>query len=253
MQPLEGSHELLQKYVPIQYRGLNFSQIGLGKFIQKQFLATATVNGVGGFKVMYSQLDGLARHAASFGSYWDLETENLVSFFPDTRFVWLVRKDTLRQAVSLAKAMQSDAWDYETQLRYAGKYVFDFLHIHKLVRHLRRQNQCWERFFESNNICPLILTYEKLAEDPAATLLRALEFLDLPPPDPQLPENRYFRRQSDYTSDQWVRTFREAEASLAIRIWVILRWLIQGGPRLWIGRVLRLLRLRLLWRNMHVG
>ncbi|HSV43830.1 MAG TPA: Stf0 family sulfotransferase [Candidatus Bathyarchaeia archaeon] len=176
-------------------------------FLVRLFDVTRTKNGVGGFKMMWEQLAYVYEQAQGFlgGScVYDLHR----FFPPGIRYIWLIRKDELRQAVSWAKAIQTDAWDCHQQLKYKGSYRFDFYRIRNLLYMIRERNRQWALFFEHNHIQPWIISYEELIGDLLGTVRLIFDYLDVDYSPKMNIQNSYFSRQSDWVNDRWVMKFR---------------------------------------------
>jgi trehalose 2-sulfotransferase len=166
-----------------------------------------TDNGVFGAKMMWGYLDDFLER---FGP---LETprnaarrRRLETLLPGVRYVRVVRRDKVRQAISLWKAIQTASWRAEEE-GAAREPVYDRDAIEALVRRLFEHEQGWQRFFEGERIETLELTYESFSERHEETVRGVLDWLGIehPPglavPDPPL------RRQADERSEDWWARF----------------------------------------------
>jgi trehalose 2-sulfotransferase len=182
-----------------------------------------TANGVFGAKIMWRQVADLATFAAEGAGgnrirgrpYADL----LATLFDDPRYVWVRRRDTVRQAVSLWRAMQTQFWraNEEPPVSRPGapEPRYSFAALHHLARMLRDDDAAWERFFTARRHPVLVLTYEELAADLLGMVRRTLGHLGVAPPEGPLAAPRQMRRQSDELSERWVETYaRDAAARL---------------------------------------
>ena len=179
-----------------------------------------TPNGVFGAKIMWTQLGDLATFAGEDPGcrgrpYADL----LATLFDDPRYVWVRRRDTVRQAVSLWRAMQTQFWraNEEPPVSRPGapEPRYSFAALHHLARMLRDDDAGWERFFAERRHPVLVLTYEELAADLLGMVRRTLDHLGVAPPEGPLPAPRQMRRQSDELSERWVEAYaRDAAARL---------------------------------------
>jgi trehalose 2-sulfotransferase len=130
----------------------------------------------------------------------------LGSYFPNPRFVYLYRRDRLRQAISLLKATQTrnfrlipgvteapsllPEYDYDRILLYLG--IGDYCHLH------------WEEFFRSTGIVPYRISYEDFVRDFSTTVSGLFEFLgvrDVAVITPRL------HRQADQLSEEFLARF----------------------------------------------
>jgi LPS sulfotransferase NodH len=144
-----------------------------------------TPNGVFGAKVMWGHVDDPA------------------ALVRDARYVWVRRHDTVRQAVSLWRAMQTQSW--RSDASPGGHAVYSFSALRHLVDLLASHDAAWVRFFA--RVPVLELTYAEIARDLAGALERTLAYLGIErPPDwpPALPP---MRRQADALSEQWAEAY----------------------------------------------
>ena len=159
----------------------------------------ATPNGVFGAKIMWAHLDDLARGLGAD------DPHRLVDrVFDCPRLVWVRRADTVRQAVSLWRAMQTQSWRAENETA-TGEPRYSFAALRHLVDQLEAHDAAWERFLGGARGPVLALAYEEIAADPSGAVRRTLEhvgvgadsFAALPP----------MRRQADERSDAWAERY----------------------------------------------
>lgn len=207
--PLQYFHaQLAPKYAA--RHGLDAAQ-QFTEYVRGLVKITATPNGVFGFRIeswdLEKFLDRL-RGSGEFGPPNARERELLRAAFPRLRYVQLTREDKLRQAVSKARAMQTDLWVVAPEKGGAGELKFDPSLIRHCLRSSAQAEQTWAEFFTRNEITPLAITYENLCEDYEGTVRRVLDFLRI-----RLPRGFSLGapktvRQSDGTTEDWVARFR---------------------------------------------
>jgi LPS sulfotransferase NodH len=154
-------------------------------------------NGVFGVKALYPQLQD-AFHG-----------RNLHEVFPSLRFVYVTRADHLRQAVSFARAIQTDKWADHHPARTTD-IAFDADQIQELLDWIEREERLWEEFFEREPIAPLRLVYEQFAGSLDAAVAGVLDFLGIEAPS-DLRLEPTLTKQADDVSELWVRRYREEE------------------------------------------
>ncbi len=128
---------------------------------------------------------------------------------PELRYVHVTRGDKVAQAVSLWRAVQTRAWR-SGDVKEEGEAVYHGGAIAHLVAQLSEQDEAWRAWFAANDIEPLTIAYEALAEDAPAAVESVLAHVGAGPaeiPEPPM------RRQGDDRSARWVERFREAVAS----------------------------------------
>jgi trehalose 2-sulfotransferase len=189
--------------------------------LQRTFALGTTSNGVFGAKLMWNQLPDVHQHAASIERLAGLSgLELLHSLFDGdlgVGFVWMRRRDKVRQAISLWRALQTRAWRLEKPGGDADppalRYSFDG--IEHLRRRLSADDAAWERFFDRHGIAPTELVYEQdVAPDPDGSVRRVAAAVGAPVPAGWAPAAPMVR-QSDALSNGWYDTYhREAAVRL---------------------------------------
>jgi LPS sulfotransferase NodH len=166
-----------------------------------------TPNGVFGAKVMWMHLDDLAAFA---GSRPDAVLEEL---FPGTRYVWVRRRDVIRQAVSLWKAMQTQAWRSGDHGGRPAETQYDFAVLDHLVGRLRREDAAWAQHFAERRLAPLTLDYDDIAGDVCGATRAVLSHLGLDPAGAAGVEP-LLERQADETSIDWAARYASEAATM---------------------------------------
>ena len=179
-----------------------------------------TPNGVFGAKLMWGYLGDFAEllrgiHGMAARSLPDL----LSRAFPGLRYVQITRRDKVRQAVSLWKAVQTQAWQLDAGASDDGddgrvlEPVFSFRAINYLMRQLTAHDASWDAYFLGLGYEPLKVTYEELAESTEGVVHSVLEHLGIAAPeDLQIGPPR-LSVQADEVSELWVaRVLEHLEA-----------------------------------------
>ena len=177
--------------------------------LQRTFGLGTTPNGVFGAKLMWNQLADLEQHAAAVRRLAGLGGLGLLSELfagqAPVRFVWMRRRDKVRQAISLWRALQTRTWRLEHPAQDAGPPVlsYSFDGIEHLRRRLSADDAAWGRFFDEHEIGALELVYEEDVEpDPAGSVRRVADAIMSTVPAEWTPAARTVR-QSDGLSDAW--------------------------------------------------
>jgi LPS sulfotransferase NodH len=169
-----------------------------------------TANGVFGAKIMWAHLVDLARQ---------LGRDDLHALVDDVfgrpRFVWVRRRDTVRQAVSLWRAMQTQSWRADDESGAEARYSYAALD--HLVRLLAAHDAAWERFFAGADGAVLTVTYEEVAADLGAALRRTLDHIGITPAVGALEALPSMRRQADERSDAWAEAYARDARLLSAR------------------------------------
>ncbi|MBA2434020.1 MAG: hypothetical protein H0V54_02855 [Chthoniobacterales bacterium] len=210
--PLQYFHEQLAQKYSVRY-GFDPAH-RFSHYVRGIIGATATANAVFGFRMEPWDLDRLIaqlRDSGEFGRPDAPEIEILRAAFPRLRCIQLTREDKLRQAISKARAMQTDLWVSDRENQAAPEPAFDSKLIAHCLLSAQRSEEMWEEFFHRNAIAPLKITYEDLCADYPATVALVLDFLHIrPPPGFSLGPPRTVR-QADAMTEEWVERWRLEE------------------------------------------
>jgi LPS sulfotransferase NodH len=174
-----------------------------------------TPNGVFGAKIMFNQLAEVEQLAGALPEYDGLAgaplLEALTGAPAPLRWVWVRRRDTTRQAISMWKALQTRSWRGDESFEDRTP-----AYRYEAIDHLRQRFEAdeagWEEFFVRHGLAPLIIGYEDdLETDRRRTIATVLEHLglgaaaELTQPDP-LP------RQADGLSERWAQAYHRDRA-----------------------------------------
>jgi LPS sulfotransferase NodH len=173
-----------------------------------------TGNGVFGAKLMWGYLGDFADLLRTIDGLQALPIPQLLNeIFPGLRYVQITREDKVRQAISLWKAVQTQAWRHEGDTARSEVH-FSFRAINYLVRLLTAHDASWDAYFLGLGRRPLKVTYEELAAAPEPTVRRVIEHLDIDVPETLRLEAPRLKVQADATSEEWVERFNEHLAAL---------------------------------------
>lgn len=168
-------------------------------YLAELFERTSTPNGVFATKVMAGELA-------------ELRAPLLGGAFPNPRYVWIRRRDTIRQAVSSEIARQTGIWSSageDLPIR-TPRPRFDRAAIAACLQDIERAESSWRTFFSAAGVEPVQVWYEELADEYEGTARRVLGELGIEvPPDLRLGP-RQLSRQAGAVSERWVERFRQA-------------------------------------------
>ena len=169
-----------------------------------------TPNGVFGAKIMWGYLGDFAELLRGIeGMAGRPLPELLARAFPGLRYIQITRENKIRQAVSLWKAVQTQAWKAGDEVERSVELVFSFRAINYLVRLLTAHDASWDAYFLGLGAEPLKLTYEELAESTDAVIRRVLGHLGIPAPADLSVGRSKLSVQADEISELWVRRVDE--------------------------------------------
>jgi LPS sulfotransferase NodH len=179
-----------------------------------------TPNGVFGAKLMWGYLGDFAELLRGIDGLAGRSLPDLLSrAFPGLRYVQITRRDKVRQAVSLWKAVQTQAWQRDAGAGDEGhdervlEPVFSFRAINYLMRELTAHDASWDAYFLGLGYEPLKVTYEELAESTEDVVQSVLEHLGIAAPENLQIGPPRLSVQADEVSELWVaRVLEHLEA-----------------------------------------
>src|SRR3954467_13860045 len=141
-----------------------------------------TRNEVFGFKLMSWYLDDFLtrlREAHRFEDSATGDLELLRTPFPRLRFVRILRRHKLRDALSAARALQTGLWKVQKGKSILREPEFNPDLIEQSLHEAERQEKIWDDFFRRIGIKPFNVEYEKLCQDYERTIRAVLNFLTI--------------------------------------------------------------------------
>jgi LPS sulfotransferase NodH len=177
-----------------------------------------TRNEVFGFKLMSWYLDDFLarlREAHDFGNSITNDLELLCGAFPRLRFVRIVRRHKLRQALSTARALQTGLWKVQEGKSILREPQFDPDLIEQSLHEAERQDKLWDDFFRGIGIEPFEVEYEQLCQDYEKTIRAVLNFLRIKLPAGARVGPPVTTRQADEISRMWEERFLAERPALA--------------------------------------
>jgi LPS sulfotransferase NodH len=133
------------------------------------------------------------------------------------RYVWIVRDDKVRQAISYWKARESGVWGQRGPRPTIPLKTpaFDFAGIDALLQTVLAEEAAIGRFCAESGIAPHRVVYEQLARDYAPTTRALLAFLGIPDAASRPIADPRTQKLADAESDEWAARFRELQARRA--------------------------------------
>ena len=166
--------------------------------------AASTPNGMAGFRMFWNRWEPfVARLALTTHG----PPKKILRGIP---FVWLRRRDRLRQAISFWRATTPrDQFRLPKDSSLINAPEFDAPAIRRFVELIETQDSRWGRWFDENGIVPLEIAYEDLDRNPARTVSHVLEHLGVNA-DVTLTQPAV-KRQADGLTEQYVEQYRRLE------------------------------------------
>lgn len=187
-----------------------------------------TPNGVFGAKIIWQFLENFVDHLQDIPGYEKLPAPQLLSMvFPHLSYIWITRRDKVRQAISYWKALQTHRWigfeDWQSpeqgmvqkstfaeqrKSRLSQKEAtFDFKTVERLRRGIEEDEIEMQRYFTACGVQPFKVVYEDFVNSYEETASQILNYLRIPLP-PQLTfGERKLKRQANEQSEEWVQQY----------------------------------------------
>jgi LPS sulfotransferase NodH len=198
-------------------------------YVAKVIREGTTPNRVFGVKIMWSYFNEVVARLRDLpGVDGVMPLDALTALWPNLHFVHMTRGDKVKQAVSLAKAIQSGRWlDVDrTILRERAtrffsrdlakleayldqpvpELIYDFAQIDRVYRKVQREDAAWDAFLRDSGARCIRIVYEEFVDSPAQTVGDIAQFLDLPESHPIEPHT-FMKKQSDRINVEWTERF----------------------------------------------
>ncbi len=154
----------------------------------------ATPNGVYAVKLFASQFAAFSRRLR-----W-------MDLLPNLHFVYLSRDDLLGQAISWARALQTEQYRSTQPAKRPAVYDADLIRSQLMA--IVRERAQWEAFFARTGIEPLRIVYERFLEDRSSYVDRVANLVGIE--NPVVDQRRVdLVIQRDAVTEEWEQRFRE--------------------------------------------
>jgi LPS sulfotransferase NodH len=174
-----------------------------------------TPNGVFSAKILFHQLATVGENFSRSNSYLDLRPMQIIDRLAvDPHYVYLVRRDKLRQAISYYRAIQSGIWwEFEGgRRRESPKLPYDHAIISFWVQVMTGWETAWVNELAQLERPLLELDYDDVIADYSGAMAQVHDLLGLPV-GPNVSNIRpKLQKQSDGTTDEWVERFKQIES-----------------------------------------
>ena len=131
--------------------------------------------------------------------------------FPNSRHIFMTRRNKVRLAISWWKAIQTQEWHRERGSLGQSKGLVD-AYSFDAINHLYSESSMREagiqEFFSEGGIVPLTVVYEDFIQKYQETVKRILEYLELDTASVVIAPPHYKQLADDHT-EAWVEQFRQ--------------------------------------------
>ena len=172
-------------------------------YVVKLLARRTSSNGVFGMKAHFHHFAAALRDSPS-----------LLKRIAPVAYIYLNRRDKVAQAVSMAKALQSGAW---TSMDAAANapLAYDDALILGCLDDIEQQRLGWLRWFEINNITPLVINHEDFLADEASAIGAVIELLGARGDEPEAVFAPLVTPQRDERNAEWAARFRREHDAIS--------------------------------------
>lgn len=181
-------------------------------YLAKVMALGTTPNGVFGAKIMcFTFPTILAKFQGIPGCTGKSVPELLSMLFPNLHYIFITRRDKLRQAISYVRALETGVWrqgkrvptpDYRT-------LPFNPAAIDARLQQIQQEEIWMHEFFERYDIEPFKVVYEDFVEAYEETAKGILRYLEIPFPRQLEFGEREMIRQADAVTEEWVLRYQK--------------------------------------------
>ena len=190
----------------------------------------STENGVAGVALHANYLHHIINNYIALPQYQGMNQFELINaLFYNPKFIWLQRRDKVRQAVSWIKARHTGVWDSHmadgVKKKDGQVLKYDYFLIEQNVARFEEFENRWRAFFDEFGIEPHVVVYEELSKEVEEKTLKILDYLDVDYPEEIQFAERKLKKQADALSEQWVQRYYREQNSFTHRIFRFARHL----------------------------
>ncbi len=185
------------------------------EYLEKVIKQGKGENGVFGIKVMRGYWQNAIEFLQSVSTLTDCSESDLLNqYFPNLRYIWITRRDKVRQAVSWLKFLQGNAWYWEDEEPQEIKNLeFKPGVMKEFIVQTASHETAWLEFFRKNEIHPYIVVYEDFVAAYEKTAKEIIEFLKIPHREEITFSKRKLKKQADALTEEWMQKYLEMFAN----------------------------------------
>jgi len=193
--------------------GIPYPTTTYEQYLEKVMEAGAAGTDIFGVKCLSQSFRDLMVKLRTISEYRDLPSGKLIStVFPNTRYIWLSRRDRVRQAISYCRAIQTHVWfDIEGDPQPSGNHplpIYDPAEISRCESILKDQEAVWQDYFQESGLLPFRLYYEDLAANYENTVIEVLRYIGIEDANSITINPPRFKKQADAITEDWVRRYQ---------------------------------------------
>ncbi|HTZ37368.1 MAG TPA: Stf0 family sulfotransferase [Stellaceae bacterium] len=123
-------------------------------------------------------------------------------------YIYINRNDKVAQAVSMAKALQTDWWTSRMEEGPKPQLRYDRDMITHCMADIEQQDLTWREWFEAHGVVPFLVTYDELTADADGVVRAIVRLLGVENDEPDAVDVPPARKQADETNQEWIERYR---------------------------------------------
>jgi trehalose 2-sulfotransferase len=156
---------------------------------------------------------GVKAHFHHFEAYQKQYPPLLKRLAPVT-YIFISRPDKVAQAVSMAKALQTNRWHSRMEGGPKPTLRYDRDMIANCLADIEEQDLAWRRWFKAHKVSAFDVSYNDLTKDAAGVVRGIVELLGVENDEPDEVYVPGVDKQGDETNNEWIERYeREAAAN----------------------------------------
>lgn len=162
-------------------------------------------------RVSRNGIFGVKAHFHHFEAYQKQYPPLLKRLAPVT-YIFISRPDKVAQAVSMAKALQSNRWHSRMEGGPKPTLHYDREMIANCLDDIEEQDLAWRRWFKAHEVSPFEVSYNDLTKDAAGVVRGIIKLLGVENDEPEEVYVPSVDKQGDETNNEWIERYERETA-----------------------------------------
>ena len=174
-----------------------------------------SANGVFGAKIMWEQMAYCVKLLRQLPEYQHDSQRNIPEListvFPNVSYIWITRRDRVRQAVSVDIALQTGnyAWIGDQKPTSEREPIFNFNRLDFQLHRIIASENAWQQYFTAAGVTPFKVVYEEFVEKFEETIRTILEYLSIHVQPNHAFDRPKLKKMADALNDEWTQRYNE--------------------------------------------
>ena len=156
---------------------------------------------------------GMKAHFHHFETFLK-DYPRLLEVLAPVSYIYISRQDRVAQAVSMAKALQTNMWTSRMEEEQKPALRYDRDMITKCLADVEQQDLTWREWFRAHAVEPFEVTYDQLTSDPTRVVGRIVALMGVQHDDPEPVNVPPAKKQGDETNEEWISRYERESMAL---------------------------------------